>query len=401
MEYKNSKLNFVKNINEAENIADMLLFGEIGSEKREGMINGDDFAREMVFLSEIGFKSVRLNINSVGGGIVKGMSIINAMNVVRMNGCSIETSIVGIADSMAGMISAFGDKGKRTVANFGSGVVHEPMAQNKDGSVTTIDEMEDGTLKNEALNMRESLIDLMTSSTGKEKDIVKEVMSKGVRLNATQLKDFGMVDKIVSLSNEGIDIQNKTAIELMAACSKIEVKPKTKKMNLVNKTLSLKEDAAENSAVEAIQALQNKVKDQTDSITEKDAKILKLEGEKEALVNKAKETADAQAEAYVDALIDAGKLSDKNRDSLVNQAKENFEGFKSITDSLEVTFVDVTKEMNQGKEGGPSASEKDAMEFHKHNVAGTLANLEKESPVKYKRLETAYVNSNIDFDNVK
>ena len=400
MEYKNHNLNFVKNIDEKLAAADMMLFGEIGSEKRQDMINGDEFAREMVFLSEIGFRIIRVNINSIGGGIIKGMSIINAMNIVRMNGASIETHVVGIADSMAGMISAFGDKGKRTVANFGSGIVHEPMAQAKDGTLITIDEMEDGELKNEALSMRGSLVNLMVSSTGKTDSEVKKVMKEGKRLNSSEMKSFGMVDKVVKLSNESVDIKNKTAIELMAACSKIKVESKSKKMKLVNKKLNLSEDAAENSAVEAIETLQNKVNDQKTSIDEKDAEILKLKGEKQALVDKAKEDADAAAEAYVDSLINAGKLKKENRDSLVNQAKENFEGFKSITDSLSVEFVDVTNKINEGGSDA-DADDKLAMEFHKHNVAGTLANLEKTNNAKYKKLETAYLNSNIDFDNLK
>ena len=398
MDYKNTKLLHVNNLNEGDSVANMMLLGQIASKRSEGRFDGDEFAREMVFLSEVGFKLIRLNINSVGGGIIKGMSIINAMNVARMNGASIETNIVGIADSMSGMISAFGDKGKRNVANFGSGVVHEPLLEKEDGTLIPIDEMEDGPIKAEAIAARESLILLMVTSTGKDKKTVKEVMSKGARLNASQLKDFGMVDKIVSLSNESVDLKNKTAIELMAACSKIKVESKSKKMKEVNKILNLSEDAAENSAVNAIIALQNKVKDQKQDIAKETAKVTKLEGENEVLVNAAKDVADANAEAYVDALINAGKLNKDNRETLVNQAKENFVGFKAITDSLEVEFVDVTKEIKKPSEGGLDKNEELAKAYHTHQVEGTLSNIEKENPAKFAKMESAYLNSSTNFD---
>jgi len=204
------------------------------------------------------------------------MTIINSMNIARMNGSSIETIAVGVADSMAGMILAFGDRGKRKVANFGSGVVHKPMAK-RENKLIPIEEMEDGPLKTEALAALESLILLMVTSTGKDKKTVDEVMAKGKRLTAKQLKDFGMVDEVIQLSNESIDIQNKTAIELMAACSNIKVESKSKKMKEVNKILNLSEDAAEGSAVTAILALQNKVKDQKQEIADENAKVKQIE----------------------------------------------------------------------------------------------------------------------------
>ena len=398
MDYKGTKLNHIKNLNETEKVANMLLVGEISDERGKGRFDGDEFGREMIFLSEIGFKTIRININSVGGSILKGMTIINSMNIARMNGSSIETIAVGVADSMAGMILAFGDRGKRKVANFGSGVVHKPMAK-RDDKLIPIEEMEDGPLKTEALAALESLILLMVTSTGKDKKTVDEVMAKGKRLTAKQLKDFGMVDEVIQLSNESIDIQNKTAIELMAACSNIKVESKSKKMKEVNKILNLSEDAAEGSAVTAILALQNKVKDQKQEIADENAKVTKLEGEKEVLVNAAKDAADLSAESYVDSLINAGKLKKEKREELVNQAKENFEGFKSITDSLEVTFVDVTEEINNEKNTGDK-SEVLAKEFFTHMQNNTVGKLEKEHPVRFVKMQEAYMNSSTKFEEL-
>lgn len=395
MEYQNRNLEFVKNIDDNKKVAIMLLFGEIGQN-----LNGDNFAQEMVFLSEIGFKTIKISANSVGGGIRQGMSIINAMNIVRMGGTSVETNIVGVADSMAGMISAFGDRGKRTVANFGSGVVHEPLVRNSEGKNVTIDKLPDGELKTELLNMKDTLVTLLSTSTGKGRKEVKRVMKEGKRLTASELKAFGMVDKIVKLSNEKVDIKNKTAVELMTACSAIEteIQIKSTKMKKVNEILNLTEDASESSAVSSIESLQNSVSGHATEMEAKNAEILKLKGEKEVLVNSAQEVADATAEAYVDQLINSGKLNKENREVLVNQAKGNFEGFKTITESLQVEFVDVTSQIDNSASNSSEESEKFAKQYHEHMVNGTTAKLESENPASFKKLEKAYMNSNTNFD---
>lgn len=396
MKYQNKNLEFVTNIDDNKKVAIMLLFGQIGKN-----LNGDNFAQEMVFLSEIGFRTIKISVNSVGGSIRQGMSIINAMNIVRMGGTSVETNIVGVADSMAGMISAFGDRGKRTVANFGSAIVHEPLVEDEDGNLITIDELPDGDLKTELLSMKDVLVTLLSSSTGKSKSDVKKIMKEGKRLKSSEMRTFGMVDKVVVLSNEKVDIKNKTAIELMVACSEIktEIQTKTKTMKDVNKILNLTEDANESSAVNSIEALQNSVSGHKTEMDKKNAEILKLEDEKEVLVNSAKEVADATAEAYVDTLINSGKLNKENRDALVNQAKENFDGFKTITESLQVEFVDVTKQIDKSQNTSTDDGEKLAKEYHGHMVAGTLVNLEKDSPSKFQKLEDAYMKSSTNFDD--
>ncbi|MCK4499991.1 hypothetical protein KAU11_05795, partial [Candidatus Babeliales bacterium] len=192
-----------------------------------------------------------------------------------------------------------------------------------------------------------------------------------------------------------------TAVELMVACStiKTEIQKKSKTMKKVNEILNLTEDANESSAVSSIEALQNSVSGHATEMEAKNAEILKLKGEKEVLVNSAKETADATAEAYVDQLINSGKLNKENREVLVNQAKANFDGFKTITESLQVEFVDVTAQMNNQKADSSEESEKLAKSYHEHMVNGTTAKLESENPAKFKKLEEAYMNSSTNFDN--
>ena len=400
MELKNQNLEFVENVDISERTANMVLFGEISSQQGDSFINGDAFAKELIMIAEYGIKNIKISVNCVGGSIRQGMSIINAMNVARMNGASIETFIVGVADSMAGMISTFGDKGKRNIANFGSGVVHEPLVRNQKGEQVNISDLEEGELKNELVSMKQTLTTLMSSSTGKGTEEISRVMKEGKRLNATQMKSFGMVDSIVSLSNEPVETENISAIELMVACSKLSTNKNTNKMKKVNEILNLSADANESSSVSAIEGLQNSIVQKDNTITEKDAQILKLKGENEVLVNNAKTVADENATAYVDALINAGKLEKENRDALVNSAKENFAGFKTLTESLKVTFVDVTAEINNT----PVSDKGEVLALEFFNLrqdSDAYENMKKENQTKFNKLEDAFLNSSTDFDAIQ
>lgn len=404
MEYKGKELQFLKNINEEAETATMLLFGEISNfnERKEAVVNGHVFAANLYFLSEV-FKNIRIDINSIGGSISQGNSIINAINGARMNGASITTNIVGVADSMAGMIAAFGDRGKRFAANFSSGVVHLPMAEDeKTGKMIKIDEMPEGELKNEALAMRDMLVTLMATSTGKSESVVKKQMEKGERLNAQSLKDFGMIDKIVKLSNNPIETKNKTAVELMVACSNINIS-KTKTMKLVNKRLGLIDEASESSVIAEIEKLENKASKADQLQKDLDAKTKEaetLQNKVEGLQAEKQKIEDEAAENYIDQLVNSGKAKADKKESLVEQYKKDPEGFKNIMESFSVdnTFVDVTTEI-KGENGQPiSQKEKMATEYaelYKNNPA-ELKNLEKKNPVKFQKMEDAYINSDID-----
>ena len=402
MDYKGQNLEFVENLSGSERTATMVLFGEISSNHGESFINGDSFAKELIFLAEHGIKHIKIPINSVGGSIRQGMSIITAMNVARMNGASIETFVIGVADSMSGMISAFGDKGKRNIANFGSGIIHEPLIRDNEGNQVKIEDVQDPELKSEMIAMKDTLVTLMISSTGQTRSEISRVMKEGKRLNAGQMKDFGMVDNIIKLSNESIETENMTAVDLMVACSNINTikNDNINKMKNVNKILNLSNDASESSSVSAIEAIQNTVAENVITIGKKDAEILKLKGENEVLVNSAKETADATATSYVDALINAGKLNKENRDALVNSAKENFVGFKTLTESLQVTFVDVTKEIANA--GVTDKTEVLAKEFYNLRQDGVAYEaMKNDNPTKFNKLEDAFLNSSTDFDAIQ
>ena len=350
MKYKNQEIKTLVNVDETNNIAEMQLYGQIGKD-----INGNVFAQDIVTMSNFGFDEVRININSIGGSILEGFSIINAMNVLRISGTRVSTRGVGTMDSMAGVVLAFGDRGRRSAASFSSGVIHEPLFQNAEGKLISLDDLPDGAVKTEATAMRDALLVALSGSTGTNQSELRRIMKQGTRRKADELKDLGLIDEVIDINNV-VDIQNKSAIQLMEACAKIEIsKPKNRStMSLVNKALDLNAEASEAAQAAAIDKLKNEVakvgtlEDDNKTLSDKNAA---LEAKITELQNAVQADKDAAAEAYVDAQITAGRFSEDKKEALVNQAKADFAGFKTLCEALNGEFVDVTKNLNNQAQG--------------------------------------------------
>lgn len=399
MFYKNKQIEALQSVDTEKNTAQMQLFGVIGTQ-----VDGNRFASDMLEVAGFGFDEVKININSVGGSIVDGFSIMNAMNVLRTGGTSVATFGLGVMDSMAGIILAFGDRGKREATSFSSGVIHEPLIQQDDGKEITIDQLPDGELKNELTFMRNSLITSLVGSTGRTRSEIAAIMKEGTRRAANELKSIGMIDRVVQVSNQ-IDTQNLSRVEAMAACSEIVVSPKILNnskivsMKLVNQKLGLNAEASEASAVDAVERLIDRTtaaEAEAAKIAAKDTEIQKLKDEKKSLEDKLEASNKAAIETYVDAQIEAGKFNKEKRDDLINQASDNFDGFKAICESLNGQFVDVTKKLGDQSDGGSGDGNllDQAKKFHEHDVAGTLSKFKNEvGEKKFEKIENYYIDN--------
>lgn len=396
MVYNNTEIKHLVNVDDSQNTARVLMSGVIGD-----TLSGEDFAQSLLMISSMGFEEVDIHINSMGGSIVQGLSIINAMNILRLNNTGVRTTLVGIADSMAGIVLAFGDKGKRTAASFSSGVIHEPLIKKASGELIPLEEITDVELKKEMESMRSMLIDSLSGSTGKDKKELLALMKLNKRHNAAELKKHGLIDSIFEVSND-IDIENKTAVQLMAACSNIvsnnQGNSKIKKsMELVNKTLGLQAEAKEQSAVESIKALQNQADVYKEKYNAEKEKVNELVNEKEALQEKLNEVEKSRIDAFVDSQIEKGVFSKEKKESLVNSATKDFEGFKVLCESLNGQFVDVTEKLTSTKSNGKAKKEEMlnlAKEYHEADQKEALEAFKNEvGEKKFKEVEDFYIDN--------
>ena len=101
-------------------LKDRIIF--IGGEIDDCLANA--VISELLFLDSQGNDEISIYINSPGGSITAGMAIYDTMNYVKS---PISTICVGMAASMASVLLASGDKGKRFILPNSEVMIHQPL----------------------------------------------------------------------------------------------------------------------------------------------------------------------------------------------------------------------------------------------------------------------------------
>lgn len=216
------------------------LFGSIGDE-----VNGNDFAR---ILSEADskYETVNLQINSYGGDVGHGYSILSVMLTMQ---ATVNVTVVGIAASMAAVIAVCG---KHVYMNdYSRMMIHNPYFPKTDNE----------TLSPEARkaleNIQESLCTILSRRGYKNEEVAK-LMCEETWFTADEALSKGFIDGIIStkkqeyknLATEDIyscisasfirnSKQNKTdIIQKLGSVLGLRNAPEEEILNAVHKTLT-------------------------------------------------------------------------------------------------------------------------------------------------------------------
>ena len=81
-------------------------------------------------------KEISLYINSPGGSISAGMAIYDTMNFIK---CPVSTICIGMCASMAAVLLACGEKGRRIALPHSKIMIHQPLINGHFQDQTTID----------------------------------------------------------------------------------------------------------------------------------------------------------------------------------------------------------------------------------------------------------------------
>ncbi|MBQ3792329.1 MAG: ATP-dependent Clp protease proteolytic subunit [Clostridia bacterium] len=156
-----------------------------------GEIN-DSLATEVVmqleYLDETGDGDITLVINSPGGHVTSGLSIIDAMNRCR---CDVRTVASGLCASMASFVLACGTKGKRFVTPNCETMIHQPIG-GVQGQATDIQLVAEHITKTKL-----KLASLLVENTGKSLDVVTEDCERDHYLSAEEAVEYGLADAIL------------------------------------------------------------------------------------------------------------------------------------------------------------------------------------------------------------
>jgi len=145
---------------------------------------------QLLFLeSEDPDKEITLYINSPGGVITAGLAIYDTMQYVR---CPVATVCLGQAASMAAVLLACGERGRRRALPNSRVMIHQPLGGFR-GQATDIE-----IHAREILDLRARLNAIMEQHTGQAAAKIKEDTERDRYLSANDAKEYGIIDDVVA-----------------------------------------------------------------------------------------------------------------------------------------------------------------------------------------------------------
>ena len=160
----------------------------VGGEIEPNMANS--IVAQLLFLeSENPNADISLYINSPGGEIAAGWAIMDTMNYIKS---PVSTIGMGMVASMASVILAAGEKGKRFALPNAEIMIHQPLG-GLQGQAT---DMEIGMRKMQMV--KETITKQMSEFTGRKVKELHDAMERDNWMTAGQAKDFGIIDNVLT-----------------------------------------------------------------------------------------------------------------------------------------------------------------------------------------------------------
>lgn len=166
-------------------LKDNIIF--IGSEISDDVANSV-IAQLLYLEAENPEREISLYINSPGGSITSGLAIYDTMQLITS---PISTICVGQAASMAAVILASGNPGKRYSLPNSRIVLHQPFGGFQ-GQASDI-----AIHAKEILRVRESINNILTKHTNQPKKRIQEDLDRDFIMTPDQAKEYGIIDDII------------------------------------------------------------------------------------------------------------------------------------------------------------------------------------------------------------
>ncbi len=135
-------------------------------------------------------RDIYMYINSPGGIISSGLAIYDTMQYIKPK---VSTICIGQAASMAALLLAAGEKGKRTALPNSRIMIHQPMG-GAQGQASDIQ-----IQAKEILYLRERMNEILHKHTGKSITQIIEDTDRNYFLSASEALDYGIIDEVISM----------------------------------------------------------------------------------------------------------------------------------------------------------------------------------------------------------
>ncbi len=133
-------------------------------------------------------QDIKFYINSPGGSVSAGLAIYDTMRYIKSN---VSTICVGMAASMASVLLAAGEPGKRFILPNSEVMIHQVMG-GAEGQASDIKIHAEHILKT-----KEKLNKILALHTGKKVAEVEKDSDRDNYMDAEKAKAYGLVDKVI------------------------------------------------------------------------------------------------------------------------------------------------------------------------------------------------------------
>lgn len=134
-------------------------------------------------------KEIFFYLNSPGGQVSSGMAIYDTMQYIKP---AVSTVCMGQAASMAAVLLAAGEKGKRFALPHARILIHQPLGGFQ-GQATDID-----IQAREILRLKDELNRILAELTGKPLDRIVTDTERDYYMSSVQAKEYGLIDDVIS-----------------------------------------------------------------------------------------------------------------------------------------------------------------------------------------------------------
>lgn len=144
---------------------------------------------QLMFLDSLDNTDITMHIDSPGGSVKSGLSMVDVMDYIKSD---IRTINTGMAASMGSVLLGAGTKGKRGSLRFSKTMLH----QSSGGAVGNIQDAE--ITMTEWKKVNDLLFNLLGGYCGKDAEVVKKDATRDLWLSADEALEYGIIDEIVS-----------------------------------------------------------------------------------------------------------------------------------------------------------------------------------------------------------
>ena len=149
---------------------------------------------QLMFLDSTDKSDITMHIDSPGGSVKSGLSMVDVMNYIS---CDIRTVNTGMAASMGSVLLGAGTKGKRSSLRFSKTMLH----QTSGGAGGNIQDARINFIEWEKTN--KILFDLLGEFCGKSAEQVTEDSSRDFWMSAEEAVQYGIIDEVVKTKKKG------------------------------------------------------------------------------------------------------------------------------------------------------------------------------------------------------